>query len=132
MDQTTTKPVDVRESLVDALRLDLVGPDEDLGDPEEVLAQTPSRWYLTGFLVPTEADDGQRTDPESSGTMDEMVEAGGADDAVASRVRVKTLMGEFPIASSRQERKKPCRLCVSARCALRAAVFLACLNVARF
>ena len=29
------------------------------------LPQAPSRWYLTGFLVPTDADEGQRFDPNS-------------------------------------------------------------------
>ena len=50
------KPVEVREELVDALRLDLIGPcpTRNLGTPDEVLPQTPSRWYLTGFLVPLE------------------------------------------------------------------------------
>ena len=40
--------VAVREKLVEALRLGLVGPAENLGDPAEVLPQAPSRWYLTG------------------------------------------------------------------------------------
>jgi hypothetical protein len=45
--------VEVREELIDALRIDLVGPSpEGLGDPAEWLDQPPSRWYLTGFLVP--------------------------------------------------------------------------------
>ena len=48
----------VRSRLLDALRLDLVGPRP--GEPghdaytEEVLPVAPSRWYLTGFLVPYE------------------------------------------------------------------------------
>jgi hypothetical protein len=51
-------PVEVRSQLVDALRLDLVGPDaaRGLGTPDEILAQPPSRWYLTGFLAPLEGD----------------------------------------------------------------------------
>ena len=48
-------PNDVRSELVDALRLDLIGPGDDLGSPDELLPQAPSGWYLTGFLVPTEA-----------------------------------------------------------------------------
>jgi hypothetical protein len=48
--------VEVREELIDALRIDLVGPSpEGLGDPAEWLDQPPSRWYLTGFLVPVGA-----------------------------------------------------------------------------
>ena len=30
-------------------------PEAGLGDPKEVLPQAPSRWYLTGFLVPIDA-----------------------------------------------------------------------------
>lgn len=75
----------VREHLVDALRLDTVGPDpvRDLGDPEEVLVQSPSRWYLTGFLVPWDAGENQRAEETSTDELDAADEAGGADDATA-------------------------------------------------
>ncbi len=46
---------DVRHELVSALQLDLVGPRAGLGDVAETLPQNPSRWYLTGFLVPFDA-----------------------------------------------------------------------------
>lgn len=46
-------PIDVRSKLVDALRLDLIGPTGTLGTPDETLFQAPARWNLTGFLVPT-------------------------------------------------------------------------------
>lgn len=38
-------PVNVRESLVDALRLDLVGPSKGSPLEAEVLSQRPSAWY---------------------------------------------------------------------------------------
>jgi hypothetical protein len=66
-----TSPLEVRQELVDALQLDLVGPTGPLGNPKELLTQTPSRWYLTGFLVPTDADEQQRSDPTSSDEMDQ-------------------------------------------------------------
>ena len=44
--------VDVRNDLTQALALDLIGPGDEQGTPNEVLSQAPSRWYLTGFLVP--------------------------------------------------------------------------------
>ena len=75
-------PNDVRSELVDALRLDLIGPVDDLGSPDELLPQAPSGWYLTGFLVPTEAGESQRVDEESTDTMDALDDAGGSDDAV--------------------------------------------------
>lgn len=48
--------VEARERICTALALDLVGPapeDEELA--REVLPNAPSRWYLTGFLVPEQA-----------------------------------------------------------------------------
>jgi len=41
----------VREQLIRALELDLVGPTE-LRD--EVLDRPPNRWYQSGFLIPSE------------------------------------------------------------------------------
>jgi len=61
-----TNSGDVRRGLVRALRLDLVGPSpEDTDLAAEVLPEPPSRWYLTGFLVPTGAPEEQRAvDPQ--------------------------------------------------------------------
>ena len=74
------KPIDVRNELIDALRLDLVGPTGSLGTPNETLPQAPSKWYLTGFLVPTEADEAQRVDPTSDDELDQAAEPAGVDD----------------------------------------------------
>lgn len=66
----------VRSRILDALHLDLVGPSP--GEPahavyaEEVLPSTPSRWYLTGFLVPYEAPPNQRSDDDGDDTLDEL------------------------------------------------------------
>jgi hypothetical protein len=70
----------IRSSLVDALQIDLIGPTGPLGNHNEVLPQTPSRWYLTGFLVPTDADEGQRCDPTSNDELDQAAEPAGIDD----------------------------------------------------
>ncbi len=51
---------EVRKKLVEALELDCIGPRKDLGDAQEQLAQWPSRWYLTGYLIPSSAPDQQR------------------------------------------------------------------------
>jgi hypothetical protein len=56
------KPVEVRSQLVEALRLDLVGPENGSELKAEILSQAPSRWYLTGFLVPLEAGEAQKSD----------------------------------------------------------------------
>ena len=73
---------EVRSKLVEALRLDLVGPGIDLGDPEEVLVQAPSRWYLTGFLVPLGAKSEQRTDETANDDLDQTGDGGAADEDV--------------------------------------------------
>lgn len=70
----------IRTSLVDALQIDLIGPTGALGNHKEILPQTPSRWYLTGFLVPTDADEGQRSDPTSNDELDQAAEPAGVDD----------------------------------------------------
>ena len=43
----------IRDRLVEALRLDLVGPSNDHVFARELLPESPRRWYLTGYLVPT-------------------------------------------------------------------------------
>jgi hypothetical protein len=77
------KPLEIRGKLVEALRLDLVGPGNGLGNPAEVLPQSPSRWYLTGFLVPIGAEASQRSDEAAQEDMDQPGESGGTDDDVA-------------------------------------------------
>jgi len=76
----TTTPLEVRGALLDALQVDLIGPSGALGDNHEVLPQAPSRWYLTGFLVPTDADEEQRFDPNSDDEMDQAPAVAGVDE----------------------------------------------------
>jgi hypothetical protein len=76
-------PVDVRRKLVQTLGLDLVGPDRDSDLLEEVLPQAPSRWYVTGFLVPIDAEEDQKSDVSAAEDLDEVSDAGGTDDATA-------------------------------------------------
>jgi len=63
----------VRSQLVDALRLDLIGPSRGHELESEVLPSPPSRWYLTGFLVPHQASEVQKRDE----TADEQLEITG-------------------------------------------------------
>ena len=79
------KSVEVRSELVDALQLDLVGPmqtapDVWRGNPEERLDQPPSRWYLTGFIVPIDAEASQRAEEVSVDEIDAAGDIGGIDD----------------------------------------------------
>src|ERR1019366_1702052 len=72
--------VEVREDLINALRLDLIGPGPGHPHESEILPQAPSRWYLTGFLVPYEAPESQRRDAVSDEQIDLPGMAGGTDD----------------------------------------------------
>ena len=81
----TTPPSDsaaVRQYLTDALRIDLIGPrpgDDTL--QYERLPQAPSRWYMSGFLVPANAPAEQRAQ-DSDEQFDEPSEPfHGSDDA---------------------------------------------------
>jgi len=85
----------VRTQLIEALRLDLVGPGRSTPYADEVLPQSPSRWYLTGFLAPIDAKVEQRRDPMAGDEVDAQDEAGGVGDATeVDRSSAKTAL--FP------------------------------------
>lgn len=69
-----------RTHLVNALHLDLVGPQEGLGSAVEVLPQAPSRWYLTGFLIPLDSDATHRAAADGNDELDSGHDAAGGDD----------------------------------------------------
>ena len=71
----------VRSELVEALKLDLVGPANDHAFAHELLPDAPSRWYLSGFLVPAEAPVEQKTDETSNEQIDSGGDTDGTDDA---------------------------------------------------
>jgi Helicase conserved C-terminal domain len=71
---------EVREELIHALRLDLIGPGPGHRHESEILPQAPSRWYLTGFLVPYEAPESQRRDAVSDEEIDVAGSTGATDD----------------------------------------------------
>jgi len=85
-----THSVDIRAHIVDVFRRDLIGPgaqDADLAN--ERLNESPSRWYLTGFLAPAEdalglggTDD--ESDPAAQEEMEIEVEEPDADQAGAA------------------------------------------------
>ena len=100
----------VRDYLVEALRLDLIGPrprDEAL--QHERLPHAPSRWYLTGFLAPTGAPDAQRAQ-DAEEELDEPADpTQGGDDASApergsgKRVFLPSSMGLSVLVSASTE-----------------------------
>lgn len=74
--------VEVRQRLVEALRLDLVGP--WAGHPLEIEQLPnysrfvrPSTWYLTGFLIPRDSKVPEVAEAETSDDLDETPEVGG-------------------------------------------------------
>ncbi|HEY6343097.1 MAG TPA: DISARM system helicase DrmA [Bryobacteraceae bacterium] len=88
---------EIREELVNALELDLIGPTpEELGDAAERLDQPPSRWYLTGFLVPANARETQATDAEVEDDALETAEPPGATDDDTPRERTAVRERRLP------------------------------------
>ena len=75
-----TTSAEVRAKLVDALKLDLVGPWPGHAFANELLAENPTRWYLTGYLVPEAAPIQHRSDAEAKDEVDAGGEGGGTDD----------------------------------------------------
>jgi hypothetical protein len=59
-------PAEVRAEMVEALRLDLVGPSNAHAFAHELLPDAPSRWYMCGFLVPSSAPAEQKSDKTST------------------------------------------------------------------
>jgi hypothetical protein len=71
----------VRGAIVEALQLDLIGPDNSHAFAKELLPDPPSRWYLTGFLVPVDAPEEQRTDATSADEIESGGDSEATDDA---------------------------------------------------
>jgi hypothetical protein len=73
-----TKSVEIRGHIVDVFRRDLIGPGEQDADlANERLNESPSRWYLTGFLAPAEDALGlDGADDESNPSAQEEMETG--------------------------------------------------------
>ena len=92
---TTGAPADsaeVRERLVEALELDLIGPWAGHALAAERLPGwvRPSNWYLTGFLIPSGTKPERKADPDEDDDLDEAPAASGlpeesAEDRKAAR-----------------------------------------------
>src|SRR6266536_1482401 len=70
------RSADVRSSIIDTFRRDLVGPGQQDADlATERLNESPSRWYLTGFLAPAEdplAQNGPEQTEDNPAAQEEM------------------------------------------------------------
>ena len=95
---TVNDSASVRDYLIEALQLDLIGPrsgDEAL--QYERLPSAPSRWYLTGFLAPTGAPDAQR----AQDAEEELDEPSGADTGRRRRERTGTRQWQTRLSAPR-------------------------------
>jgi hypothetical protein len=86
----------VRSRLVEALRLDLIGPSINDADEyqDETIGLAPSKWYLTGFLVPYEADVKDRGDETANDELSALASAGAEDNATPESASARR--GLFP------------------------------------
>jgi hypothetical protein len=75
--QTPTS-AEIRDDLINTLRMNLVGPWPDGPNQNEVLRSKPSSWYLTGFLVSQLAPLEEKCSPTAAEELDEQV---GTDEA---------------------------------------------------
>lgn len=81
MQPPSTSSTAVRDALTEALELDLIGPWAGNVYASELLEIAPSRWYLTGFLVPFEAKAEQRCDETAQEQLElELQQTSGSDD----------------------------------------------------
>ncbi len=92
-----TSSAEAREHLVRALRLDLIGPNPTDNDhyQTEILSQAPSKWYLTGFLVPYEASIEDRSTPDGNDQLS-LLESSSASDEENTPEMASARKGLFP------------------------------------
>ncbi|MCB9882370.1 MAG: helicase [Planctomycetes bacterium] len=89
--------LDVRQSLVEALQLDLVGPwhGHDLANEQLEGWRRPSNWYLTGFLIPSGTPPERSADDDADEGLDEILETGSSEDE-SNEERKAAKKGFFP------------------------------------
>ncbi|MEN9358920.1 MAG: hypothetical protein RL095_455 [Verrucomicrobiota bacterium] len=73
--------VEVRQQIEDTLRLDLVGPDNEHPFAKELIPESPTRWYLCGFLMPKDTPAEQRSTADADDEIDSAPVSPNADDA---------------------------------------------------
>ena len=87
-----TNSLEVRQRLVEALHLDLIGPGagHDLASERLPGWVRPSNWYLTGFLIPAGAPPMQSADADEDDDLDEMPQSAGlAEESTEERKAAK-------------------------------------------
>src|ERR1700719_190112 len=89
--------LEVRERLVEALKLDLVGPWADHALASERLPGwvRPSNWYLTGFLIPLGTEPEKNSDVDEAEAVDLIPESAGPAER-SNEERKTSKKGFFP------------------------------------
>jgi len=89
--------LEVRERLVHALKLDLVGPWKDHPFSEERLPGwiRPSNWYLTGFLIPSDTPPDKSADPDEDDDLGTVPDVAGLPEE-SNEERKAAKKGYFP------------------------------------
>lgn len=87
----------VRDRLVEALQLDLVGPGagHDLARERIPGWIRPSTWYLTGFLIPSDTQPAHRADADENDDLDQIDESMGLEEE-SNDERRAAKKGHFP------------------------------------
>ena len=92
----------IRQQLVDALELDLIGPGwEDAARRHERLTQPPSIWYTTGFLVPNTFQEEAGRPPE--GDAPSYADQAGEDPSNDASIRQEEREGDDDATGSQEE-----------------------------
>src|SRR5581483_7014197 len=92
-----TTSLEVRERLVEALRLDLVGPGpgHPFGEERRPGWVRPSNWYLTGFLIPSGSPPAKSADADEDDDFELVPESAGLSEE-SSEERKAAKKGYFP------------------------------------
>jgi hypothetical protein len=96
-----TTSLEVRERLVDALRLDLYGPwaGHSLSNERLPDRMRPSNWYLTGFLVPSGMSPEKKGDADEDDDLEVVPEfAGLGEESNEERKAAKKVFSRLPWA----------------------------------
>src|SRR5690349_11184090 len=87
---------EIRARLVHALRLDLIGPEPNEAEAAETLRIAPSRWYLTGFLVPWNAPSAQKSDDDEQADLELAAPGAAGEDDDSINEPPAARKGQFP------------------------------------
>ncbi len=109
---------DVRQTLVEALELDLIGPGEghELAEERLLINEPPSKWYLTGFLMPADTPPELREsdDEEDGDDLDEVPDrAGLSEESTEDRKAAKKAF--FPSSMGLSFLAVECQLSITVR-----------------